>query len=139
MDCSGLMVSLDSDNVGTQTRSFDRLMINSPSTATSKVVTVDTQAVINQTILKQLSVIGDRLDKIEGEKIKKSLGPHKSKGTSAVTKNTKVVRQSDSTHINNHSTGRHANVKNTHTVPSTVSIPKLERLRANDNIQKYSG
>ena len=68
LDCSGLMESSGNHDVGTQACLFDRLVVNSPRTSTSKTVTADTQAVINQTILEQLSAIGDRLDKIEQKK-----------------------------------------------------------------------
>ena len=53
-----------------------------------------------------------------------------------MTKNTKVVRQSDSTHTNIDSARTNANVANTQAVPSNVSLPTLDHLRANDNIEK---
>ena len=111
-------------------------MVNSPSTSTNKTGTVDMQTLINQTILQQWNAIGERLCKIEQKNVKKSVHPLKSNSRSAVTKNTKVVRQSDSTHTSNHSAAMHTNVTNIYAVPSTVSLPTLDRLRANDNIQK---
>ena len=53
--------------------------------------------------------------------VKKTSGTHKSKSRSAVTKDTKVVQQSDSTQSSNHSSRMHSNTTDTHT---------------NDNIQK---
>ena len=114
---------------------YDRLVVDSPSTS-SKITTSGTQSLINQTIFQQLTAIGKRLNKIEQKTVMKTSGPHKSKSRSAVTKNTKVVQQSDSTHAGNHSARTHANVTDTHTVPSTVSLPTLDHLKANDNIQK---
>ena len=110
--------------------------MDSPSTSISKTVASDTQSIINQTIFQQLTTIGERLNKIEQKTVKKTLGPHKSKRRSAVTKNTKVVPQSDSTHTSINSAGTHATVTNTHTAPNTVSLPTLDHLRTNDNIQK---
>ena len=86
LDCSGLMYTSESEDASTQAHSFDRLMVDSPSTSTSKTSTPDTQVLINQTILQQLTAIGERLDKIEYKKAKKTAGPHKSKSRSAVTK-----------------------------------------------------
>ena len=63
LDCSGL-VDTDSDNASTQLRSFDRLTVDGPSTSANKTCNSDTQALINQTILQQLTAIGERLDKI---------------------------------------------------------------------------
>ena len=125
LDCSGLLNTSESDDASTQVRSFDRPMVDSPGSSTSKTTTFDTQSLINQTILQQLTAIGERLDKIEQKTIKKTSGLHKSKSRSAVTKSTKVVRQSDSTHTGNHSARMQGNVIATHTVPSIVSIPHL--------------
>ena len=59
LNCSGLMKTSESDNASTQACSFDRLVVDSSSTCTSKTLTLDTQALINQTILQQLSAIGE--------------------------------------------------------------------------------
>ena len=96
LDCSGLLNTSEISNASTEPRSFDRLVVDSPSTSTSKPPTSDTQALINQTILKQLTAIGERLNKIEQKTVKKSSRSHKSKSRSAGTKNTKVVNQSES-------------------------------------------
>ena len=48
LNCSALMNS-ESNNAGTQACSFDRLVVDSPSTSTSKISTLDTQALVNQT------------------------------------------------------------------------------------------
>ena len=53
-----------------------------------------------------------------------------------MTKNTKVLKQSDSTHTDNHSARTHANVTKKQAVPSTGSLPTLEYLKTNDSIQK---
>ena len=107
LDCSGLVDTSESDNASAQLCSFDRLIVDSPSTSASKTTTSDTKALINQTILQQLTAIGERLNKIEQKTVKKTSGPHKSKSRSAGTKNNKVVNQSDSTHTRNHSARTH--------------------------------
>ena len=53
-----------------------------------------------------------------------------------MTKNTKVVKQPDSTHIDNHSARTHANVTNIQAVPSTGSLPTLKYLKTNNSIQE---
>ena len=90
LDCSGLVDTSENDDAGAQPRSFDRLVVDSPSTSASKTTTSDTQALINQTILQQLTAIGKMLNKIEQKTVKKTSGPHKSKSRSALTKN-KVI------------------------------------------------
>ena len=57
VECSGPL-DTDSDNVSTQPCLFDRLVVNSPSTSASNITTSDTQALINLTILQQLTAIG---------------------------------------------------------------------------------
>ena len=52
LDCSDVVNSSDSDDAGTQPRSFDRLVSEGPSTSASKPTTPDTQALVNQTILQ---------------------------------------------------------------------------------------
>ena len=86
LDGSEMVNSLDSDDAGTQPHSFDRLVSEGPSTSASKPMTSDTQALINQTILQQLTAIGEGLNKIEQKSVKKTSGPHKSKSRSAVNK-----------------------------------------------------
>ena len=66
--------------MGTQACSFDRLVVDSPSTSTIKTVAFDTQSLMNQTILQQLTVIGERLDKIEQKTVKKHQGLINPKG-----------------------------------------------------------
>ena len=68
LDCNGLLDTSESDNASTQVRSFERLVVNSASTSTSKTSTLHTQALINQIILQQLSFIGERLDKMGQKK-----------------------------------------------------------------------
>ena len=65
LDCSGLLNSLESDNASIPPRSFDRLVVDGPSTSASNATNSDTQALINQTILQQLTAIGELLNKIE--------------------------------------------------------------------------
>ena len=54
-DCIGL-VDTDSDDVSTQTRSFDRLTVDGPSTSAKQTSNSDTQDLINQTVLQQLTI-----------------------------------------------------------------------------------
>ena len=65
LDCSGLVDTPESDDAGAQPRSFDRLVVGSPSTSATKNMTPDTQTLINQSILQQLTAIGERLNKVE--------------------------------------------------------------------------
>ena len=74
LDGSALVNLLDSINAGTQTCSFDRLASEGPSTSANKQTTSDAQALINQTILQQLSAIGERLNKIEQKSVKRHQG-----------------------------------------------------------------
>ena len=130
------MNSSDSDDAGTQPRSLDRLASEGPSTSVNKQTTSDAQAIINQTILQQLSAIGERLNKIEQKSIKKTSGPHKSRSRSSGTKTTNVVTQSVSTQPSNHSGKMHTQMSDTHTVSSTASLSTLDHLKANHNIQQ---
>ena len=136
LDGSALVNSSDSDDAGTQPRSFDRLATEGPSTSANKHTTSDAQALINQTILQQLSAIGKCLNKIEQKSVKKTSGPHKSRSKSSGTKTTNVVKQSVSTQPSNHSGRMHTQMADTHTVPSTASLPTLDHLKANHNIQQ---
>ena len=136
LDGSALVNSSDSDDAGTQPRSFDRLATEGPSTSTNKQTTSDTKAIINQTILQHLSAISEWLNKIEQKSIKKTSGPHKSRSRSSGTKTTNVVSQSVSTHPSSHSGRMHTQMSDTHTVPSTASLPTLDHLKANNNIQQ---
>ena len=129
------MVDTDSDDASTQTRSFDRLTVDDPSTSAKQISKSDTQDLINQTILQQLSIISERLNKIEQNPVKKTTGTHKSKCRSARTKH-EVVKQSHSTLTSNHSERMHTNAADTHAVPSTVLLPTLDHLKANNSIQK---
>ena len=81
LDGSALVNSSDSDDAGIQPRSFDRLATEGPSTSANKHTTSDAQALINQTILQQLSAIGKCLNKIEQKSVKKTSGPHKSRSS----------------------------------------------------------
>ena len=130
------MNSSDSNDAGTQPRPFDRLAAEGPSTSANKQTTSDTQAIINQTILHHLSAISERLNKIQQKSIKKTSGPHKSRSRSSGTKTTNVVTQSVSTQPSSHSGRMHTQLPDTHTVPSTDSLPTLDHLKANNNIQQ---
>ena len=130
LDGSALVNLSDSDDAGTQPRSFDRLAAEGPSTSVNKQMTSDAQAIINQTILQHLSAIGERLNKIEQKSIKKTSGPHKSRSRTSGTKTTNVVTQSVSTQPSNHSGRMHTQMSDTHTVPSTASLPMLDHLKA---------
>ena len=136
LDGSAFVNLSDNDDAGTQPWSFDRLATEGPSTSANKHTTSDTQAIINQTILQHLSAISERLNKNEQKSIKKTSGPHKSRRRSSGTKTTNVVTQSISTHPSSHSGRMHTQLSDTHTVPSTVSFPTLDHLKANNNIQQ---
>ena len=123
---------MESDIGSTRARLFDRLVVDSPSTSTSKTTTPDTQSLINQTILQQLTAIGERLDKIEQKTLRKHQGPINPK---VEVLGPKTSRSCDNL-TGNHSARIHTNVTDTHTVPSTVSLLTLGHLKANYNIQK---
>ena len=93
LDGSALVNSSDSDDAGTQPQMFDRLASESLSTSADKQTTSDAQALIKETILQQLSAIGEQLNKIEQKSVKKTSGSHKSRSKSSGTKTTNVVRQ----------------------------------------------
>ena len=69
LNCSDLMDTSQSGNTSTEVHSFDRLVVDSTSTtlstSASETVFSDTQSIINQTILQQLTAVGERLEKIE--------------------------------------------------------------------------
>ena len=152
LDCSGL-VDTDSNDASTQPSSFDRLAVDSPSTSVSKTTTSDTQALINETILQQLTAISDRLNKIEQQPVNKTSKTHTFKSRSAGTKNNKVIDKSDSTYTSIHSSRMHTNVTDIHAkandsrhkaiddriselqIPSTVSLPAPDHFKANDIIK----
>ena len=69
------MNTSQSGDASTQVCLFERLMLVSHST--SKTVTLDTQSLTNKTFIEQLAAIGERLDKTEERKVKKTPGPHK--------------------------------------------------------------
>ena len=72
LDCSVLLYSSESDDAGTQPRSFDRLELDCPSSSASKPTNFDTPVLSNQTILQQLTAIGERLNKIQQKPVKKT-------------------------------------------------------------------
>ena len=96
LDCSGVY-DYDSgdDSQPFQCGQGDSVSTDNPddvqpgSSKTEKVArrdTVDVQAVINSKILQQLETIGKRLDKIEGEKCKKTVDKAKIKNSGKVAK-----------------------------------------------------
>ena len=77
LDCSRLLDTSESDDASAQARSFNRLIVDSPSTSVTKTTTSDIQAPINQTILQQLTAIRERLNGIEQKTVKRTSGPQK--------------------------------------------------------------
>ena len=64
LDCSAIVQS-DSDDAGTSGRSFNRLEADGSDKAALDSHFQETQSLVNQQILSQLTIISDRLDKLE--------------------------------------------------------------------------
>ena len=129
LDLSAVVAGSDSDDVSTQGRSFDRLQSENPSTSAA----VSDQALVNQQILAQLSVIGIRLHKLEQEKLVKKSKHSKTAGRSTRGKNKSTTVKTSHTH--GHSTGTLA-TKSTSTGMETLNLPTLANLKTNASIQQ---
>ena len=124
LDLSAVVAGLDSDDVSTQGSSFDRLQSETLSTSAA----VSDQALVNQQILAQLSVIGTRLHKLEQEKLVKKPKHSKTAGRSTRGKNKSTTVKLP--HIHGHSTG------STSTGMETLNLPTLANLKTNASIQQ---
>ena len=94
----------------------------------------ETQTLVNQQILSQLTATNDRLSKLEDKPVKKTADKSKVKG-SRVSKTHKStsINKLDSTHAE-----KSTPTVNTEMFPQsgTAQIPSLEYIRANNQIQR---
>ena len=70
LDCNTIVQS-DSDDAGPSGHLFDRLEAEAPSKVAHDLQFQETQPLVNQQILSQLTAISDRLDKLEKKAMKK--------------------------------------------------------------------
>ena len=82
LDCDNIVQS-DSDGVGPSWRSFNRLQVENDSKVAHDLHFQETQSLVNQQILSQLTAISDRLQKLEDKPAKKTNDKSKIKGTRA--------------------------------------------------------
>ena len=125
----------DSDDAGSWKRSFNQFQPEQPSSSVSR--TLDTQTVINQQILAQLSEIGQRLQKLEKTDCKKSNDLTRIKNRSICTHSKATTNL---TIKSTESTGQPTittPLPDTATLPfNSSSVPSLAYIRQNANIQQ---
>ena len=91
LDCDTILHS-DSDDAGSSGHSFNHLQVENDSKVVHDLHFQETQSLVNQQILSQLTAISDRLQKLEDKPRKKTNDKPKIKGTRAekLTKSTRV-------------------------------------------------
>ena len=134
LDCGQIMHDSDSDGAGPSGRSFNRLHVEKSDKVAHDSDFQETQTLVNQQILSQLTKISDRLSKLEDKPVKKTADKSKVKGS-------RVPKTHKSTSVNK-TNSTHAE-KSTPTVNTelssqsdTAQIPSLEYIRANNQIQR---
>ena len=135
LNCSDVIDASDSDDTGSRNRSFSKFSTEKSGPSHSNAL--DTQTLINQQILAQLTDIGQRLQKLEKTDCKKSndVTKHKNKSTRTRAKPT-VNMSTKSTDTTAQSTVNSA-VPGTVTFPlNSVTVPSLADIRQNANIQE---
>ena len=135
LNCSDVINASDSDDTGSRNRSFHKFSQEKSGTSDSSAV--DTQTIINQQILAQLTDIGQRLTNLEKTDCKKSndVTKHKNRSTRTRSKPTPNMhtRSTDST---GQSTVNSA-VPVTENLPfNSITVPSLADIRQNANIQE---
>ena len=115
LNCSNVINASDSDDAGSRHRSFDKFKPEQAGTSDSH--SLDTQTIINQQILAQLTDIGQRLQKLEKSDCKNSNDATKLKNRSTRTRSKATVNTSTKS---TESTG-HPTVNTV--VPGTVTFP----------------
>ena len=134
IDCGQIMQDSDSGGAGPSGRSFNRLHVEKSNKSAHDSGFQETQTLVNQQILSQLTAINDRLSKLEDKPVKKTLDKSKVKG-SRVSKTHKstTANKLDSTHAE-----KSTPTVNTEMFPQsgTAQIPSLEYIRANNQIQR---
>ena len=132
LNCSDVINASDSDDTGSRNRSFSKFSTEQSGTSDSHAL--DTQTIINQQILAQLTDIGQRLQKLEKTDCKKSSDAtkHNNKSTRTSSKPTANMY----TKSTSQSTVNSA-VPGTVTFPfNSVTVPSLADIRQNANIQE---
>ena len=69
LDFGGIVEHSDSDDSGTQTRSFNRLHLDNPTTSTHTTAALSPDSMITQKVLDQLQLIGSRSDYVNWVRI----------------------------------------------------------------------
>ena len=135
LNCSDVINASDSDDTGSWNQSFSKF--STEKSGSSDYHALDTQTLINQQILAQLTDIGQWLQKLEKTDCKKSndVTKHKNKSTRTRAKPT-VNMSTKSTDSTGQSTVNSA-VPGTVTFPlNSVTVPSLADIRQNANIQE---
>ena len=135
LNCSDVINASDSDDTGSRNRSFNKFSQEKSGTSDSRAV--DTQTIINQQILAQLTDIGQRLTNLEKTDCKKSndVTKHKNRSTRTRSKPTPNMH-TKSTDSTGQSTVNSA-VPVTETLPfNSITVPSLAEIRQNANIQE---
>ena len=83
LDCDNVIQSSDSDSAGPSGRLFNRLQVEAPSKVAPDLQFQETQSLVNQRILSQLTAISDRLQKLEDKPVRKTTDKSKIKGSRA--------------------------------------------------------
>ena len=124
LNCSDVINASDSDDTGSRNRSFNKFSQEKSGTSDSHAV--DTQTIINQQILVQLTDIGQQLKKLEKPDCKKS--------------NDVTRHKNRSTRTRSESTGQstvNSAVPGTESLPfNSITVPSLVDIRQNANIQE---
>ena len=134
LDYSGIVEHTDSDDAGTQRRSFHRLHPDSPSTSAQSTAALSSENLITQKILDQLQVIGSNLDTLEKSNAKKTNDKTKVKSTarSIHRKSSGKCKQNSQARDQSSVTPMKASTRTT--VPAY--LPNLENLQQNALIQQ---
>ena len=133
LDCGQVMHDSDSDGAGPSGHSSNQLHTDDSNKAAHDSNFQETQTLVNQQILSQLTAISDRLQKLEDKPVKKTADKSKVKGSRVVKpQKSTCVNKSNSTHAE-----KSTPTMTTESLPhvSTAHIPSLEYIRANNQIQ----
>ena len=131
MNCSDVINASDSDDTGSRNRSFNKFSQEQPGTSDSHAL--DTQTIINQQILAQLTDIGQRFKKLEKTDCKKSNDVTKHTRTRSKPSPNMYTKSTDST---GQSTVNSA-VPVSESLPfNPITVPSLVDIRQNANIQE---
>ena len=134
-NCSDVINASDSDDTGSRSRSFNKFKPEQSGSSTSHAL--DTQAIINQQILAQLTDIGQRLQKLEKTDCKKSNDATKHKNRSTCTRSKATASMSTKSTASTGQSTVNSAVPDTVTFPfNSIGVPSLADMRQNANIQE---